>query len=452
MSDPSNGIIPMITGSISVISSITVIIMVLRSREKLSHIYHRLMVGFSTADIIVSAAMSLGTLPGPKGNVNNAWKTLGSQSTCDAQGFFFMFGASSAPLYFLSLQIYYLCVIKYEISLDEYKMVELFLHGVPFIVGLVCAIVPLATESINPSSSWCWVQPYPQGCDVSDVECTRGLNAGIQRWVFIGGPLIIILVLASIVMWMIYSAVRDLDRLNASHDFRCTATQCATAQCTTAQCRRTKEDRPAITSLRSSLSSIVSSVKSFFEPVEPRISARYRRSRQARERIFHYYIAYLLTIFFPLINVPIAMATGSPVNVLEVLMFIFYPLQGFFNMLVFILPNLKAVRQRDADLSFLCVFTTAIITYAGPRRITTRQSSHRRVDTPLTRSAIETAESRISRLGNSDIDLPRRTPRSDNFAIDSPETPRPYDATFDSPSMDNEVLELCQDSADDSEP
>jgi len=57
------------------------------------------MVGFSTTDILVSAAMSFSSLAGPQDNPNpKVWKSIGSQGTCDAHGFFFMLGSSSAPL------------------------------------------------------------------------------------------------------------------------------------------------------------------------------------------------------------------------------------------------------------------------------------------------------------------------------------------------------------------
>jgi len=251
------------------------------------------------------------------------------------------------------------------------------LHGVPILLGLISAIVPLATESMNPGTTWCWVQSYPMGCTVDpDAECARGAHASIQRRVFVGAPLIIVLVIASVVMWMIYNSVRTLDQLNASHDFRSTTVN-------DAQSRRADEDRQSSrSSIPACIGSIVTSAVSCFEPLEPRVSARYRRSRQARERIFQYYIGYLLTIFFPLLYVPMLMG-GILSEVLQVLTFIFYPLQGFFNMMVFILPTLNQVRRRHTELSLPCVFVTAIITYIGPSRITPRRFNARIPELPL---------------------------------------------------------------------
>eukprot|EP00555_Chaetoceros_dichaeta_P005705 CAMPEP_0198262274 /NCGR_PEP_ID=MMETSP1447-20131203/10814_1 /TAXON_ID=420782 /ORGANISM="Chaetoceros dichaeta, Strain CCMP1751" /LENGTH=481 /DNA_ID=CAMNT_0043950457 /DNA_START=145 /DNA_END=1590 /DNA_ORIENTATION=+ len=444
------GIIPVVIAPISVISSSIIIIMVLRSREKLNHMYHRLMVGFSTADIFVSAAMSFSSLPGPQDNPSpKVWKSIGSQGTCDAQGFFFMLGSSSAPLYFLSLQIYYLCVIKYEMNLEEIKKIEPFLHGVPVLIGLISAIVPLATESMNPGYSWCWVQSFPLGCNADpNVECTRGAHASIQRWVFVGAPLIIILVIASVVMWMIYNSVRTLDQLNASHDFRSTTVN-------DAQSKRADEDRQSSrSSIPASIGSIVTSVVSYFEPLEPRVAARYRRSQQARERIFQYYIGYLLTICFPLLYVPIAI-TGISVDVLEVLTFIFYPLQGFFNMMVFILPNLKKVRRRHTEMSLPCVFATAIITYIGPSRVTPRRFNSQIAELRLQQNEIENEGPTPQRTGSlatysSNISDEDSIMRQNDVDDSKPQHAR--GVTFDSPSMCNEVSIMQQNSADNSEP
>jgi len=444
------GIIPVVTGPISFISSSIIIIMVLRSRAKLNHIYHRLMIGFSTVDIFLSAAMSFSSLPGPQDNPNpKVWKSIGSQSTCDAQGFFFMLGSTSAPLYFLSLQIYYLCMIKYGMNNDEIRKIEPFLHGVPILLGLISAIVPLATESMNPSNTWCWVEPYPIGCNADpNVECTRGVHENIQRWLFIGAPLIIVLVIASVVMWMIYNSVRTLDQLNASHDFRSTTVN-------DAQSRQADEyTQSSRSSIPACFGSIVTSVVTYFEPLEPRVSARYRRSQQARERIFQYYIGYLLTICFPLVYVPIAYS-GNDIDALGALAAIFYPLQGFFNMIVFILPDLKKIRRRHTELSLPCVFATAIITYIGPSCTAPRQFNARIAELRLQQNEIEnegptpqitdSLATSSSSMGNEGSIM-----RQNN--VDDSESQHARRVTFDSPSMCNEISIRHQNSADDSEP
>jgi len=366
----SINVIPMITAPISIISSSCIIIIISRSKEKMSHMYHRIMTGFSITDIILSSAMSISSIPSPKDS--GLWNAIGNISTCNAQGSLFMFGSSAAPLYFLSLQLYYLCVITFKMNVEQINKIEPFLHGVPILFGLTSACVPLITDSINPSKAWCWIADNPLGCHADpDVECTeRGTSAPLQRWVFLGGPLILVLILSSLAMAMIYTSVRNLDILNASHDFR---------YCGSNTPQTTEESQDRTSRLSITRASINSSITGIFCPVKERQLAIYRRSRKAKDRISQYFIGYLLTIIFPLLK-PIVMANGgSPLNILEVLTFVFYPLQGFYNLIVFITPSIKRVRKKNTEISFPRAIFNAMKTYTGPSSMSTTRSSNPRL-------------------------------------------------------------------------
>ena len=58
-------IVPRITGGTSVVSSILIIYVILKSQAKLSTIYHRILFGMSIAGILSSSAIALTTLPMP---------------------------------------------------------------------------------------------------------------------------------------------------------------------------------------------------------------------------------------------------------------------------------------------------------------------------------------------------------------------------------------------------
>lgn len=197
----SNWIILMITGPISVISSSIIMCIILRSQTKLSNSYHRIMIGMSVTDIILSSALSLSSLPAPI-ETPDTWKALGDRSTCNAQGFFIMFGAIAAPTYFASLQLYYLCMIKYQTSSHNITQnVEPYLHVAPILIGLLAAIVPLVTNSINPGSrGYCWAQESPLHCRDQNIECIRGKTAVYQRMVFLALPLVVNMVLVITLM------------------------------------------------------------------------------------------------------------------------------------------------------------------------------------------------------------------------------------------------------------
>jgi len=348
MSD-SNGIILMVTGPISIVSSAMIICMILRSHAKLSICYHRLMFGMSITDIILSSGLSFSSLPAPIGTPGE-WKTLGTRSTCNAQGFFIMFGMIAAPTYFLSLQIYYFCMIKYQTSTQTVrKNVEPYLHIAPILVGLIAAIVPLVTNSINPGSrGYCWAQDFPLHCTNQDIECIRGETAATQRVLLLFLPFLANVITVGIMMWKIYAAVREQDRKNASHNFQSSIRR-------SPRNNRAQEDNPPVARRRTSL--IMSE--------EELRNTQYEKSRKARKRVLQYFIAYFLT-YFSLVMDLILHNVESTDNLCEILIMIFYPLGGFFNLIVFVIPAVHKVRERNADLCLYQALVLSIVSYAGP--------------------------------------------------------------------------------------
>jgi len=343
----SNGIILLVSGPISVISSTIIILMVLRSRKKLSHIYHRLMFGISVTDIIFSSGLSFSSLPAPIGTPDT-WKALGNRSTCNAQGCFIMFGSAAAPAYFLSLQIYYLCKIKYQMSSEKMRKVEPCLHGVPILLGLTAAIVPLVTDSMNPGTrGYCWLQDYPLHCITDQsVECIRGMTMTIQRPILLVIPLLLNSVLSGIIMWMIYASVRKQDSRNGLYSFELNS-----------PCRQ-GTSRPRRRA-------------SFIRSQDEILTAQYQKSRKARQRIMQYFVAYVLMSLFPILDAMLYKVQSMD-NLLQILVMTFYPLWGFYNLVVFILPAVKKVQERNVDFSLPRACVTAIISYIGPSSVDSR--------------------------------------------------------------------------------
>lgn len=351
MTNSNNSIILVVTGPISVVSSAILMCMILRSQAKLSICYHRIMFGMSLTDIILSSALSFSSAPAPIGTPH-AWKASGNRSTCNAQGFFIMFGMIAAPTYFLSLQIYYFCMIKYQTSTQTIrKNVEPFLHVTPILVGLIAAFVPLATNSINPGSrGYCWAQDFPLHCLYLDqnTECIRGETATIQRVLLLLLPMILNILIVGIMMWKIYAAVWEQDRRNASHNFQSSIRQPP---------RNNGAQRENTSGARRRTSLIMS-------PEELQIF-QYQRSRKARRRVLQYFVGYFITYLFLFIDTILRDVEGID-NLLEILTLIFYPLGGFFNLIVFVIPAVRKVQERNADLRLFRALGSAIISYVGP--------------------------------------------------------------------------------------
>ena len=147
---------PMVTGSISFVASLMIIIMICRSKTKLSTVYRRLMTGISLFDLMQSGSQAFSTLPIPANSL--IWGSMGNTTTCDLQGFFTVFGVMGALLYSLSIGIYFVSIIRFQKSEDYIKKyMEPFFHIVPITYSLFGGIIIYATKHINPAGTICWM-------------------------------------------------------------------------------------------------------------------------------------------------------------------------------------------------------------------------------------------------------------------------------------------------------
>ena len=161
LTDNFAALAPRYSGGVSVLASSTVIYLIFKSRTKLRTIYHRIMLGMSTADILGSLAMGLSTLPMPRGSSAElgydydwAGTRLGNVHTCNAQGFFFLFGIDAMFCYTGMLCLYYSLAIAFRLREERIvKYAEPFLHAVPIISALFTSIWTLATGNIN-ATGW----------------------------------------------------------------------------------------------------------------------------------------------------------------------------------------------------------------------------------------------------------------------------------------------------------
>lgn len=179
-------LVPRFTGGVSAISSALIIYIIMRSDTRLSTIYHRIMFGMSLTDIIGSIAMALTTLPMPsympKEEVFGykwAGTRLGNTYSCNAQGFFSTFGMASVLMFDTMLCVYYACAIAFtmkEKNIEKY--LEPIIHCLPIVFGLGFAVPPLFLEMYNPTISsfaWCGFWVYPSEClNYDERECIRG--------------------------------------------------------------------------------------------------------------------------------------------------------------------------------------------------------------------------------------------------------------------------------------
>ena len=113
-------------GTLSCAGSVYIVQDILRNTDKRKNIYHRLMLGLSTMDILSSIFLwIISSWAMPKGSY--LW-AAGNLTTCDVCGFLGLIGWIGAPMYNCALATYYLLQLKYNWADQRMKAIEKWLH------------------------------------------------------------------------------------------------------------------------------------------------------------------------------------------------------------------------------------------------------------------------------------------------------------------------------------
>ena len=207
-------IAPKFTSLLSMLGSGFIIVNQLRMRNDPSgsraSTQHRILVGMSTCDLLVSTWFLLTTWPIP--DEENVFGASGNQASCIAQGFFSQFSIAVA-MYNASLSVYYLTKIRFGWRAERIRQsLEPWLHAIPLIIGIGTSTAGVFLDLYNNDSWECWISPKPMDCNESwknqgESNCTRGDNASLYRWILYYAILWLAISLVTINMYLVYRAV-----------------------------------------------------------------------------------------------------------------------------------------------------------------------------------------------------------------------------------------------------
>jgi len=159
----------------------TIAIMILRSPQKLTTPFRRIIFGLSIGDILQSLSSVIGPMAAAPSEDNPPLWGIGNQASCDAQGFMIMVGGVAVASYTLLLCIFYLHVVKYNMSDQDFsKKIEPKLQAAAIIYSFSASTFYLVNGDYNnvPDGNMCFVANKPHGCHRNpDIECERGENA-----------------------------------------------------------------------------------------------------------------------------------------------------------------------------------------------------------------------------------------------------------------------------------
>ena len=364
----------MVSGSISALASLTIIIAIRRSNLKLSTIYRRLFYGLIISDLIQSLSQGvLSALLKPKGAMRIA---IGNETSCDIVGFAGTLGVSCSVWYSLSIFIYYLCVVKFEMEERKIqKYIEPFLHGIPILFSLIISTYTLSINYFNSTTGHvCWIAP-PKNED-GEIEEEEWRHAMILRWVASGGPILFVFVcnciICATIWWTIYFQSKETSeyygRASAQHSSPSLTPHSPEAESQNHRNNRGGSGAETETPPPGNTVSISSSLKSLFQkpnktgeeaqgqgqnssrvtlfglfrsrgntsslgPLAARLSRPSRTSMRLRKeissRVTAFIIGYILTYMFSVIGLILLNCSGNtPPFAIIILARFFLPLQG----------------------------------------------------------------------------------------------------------------------------
>ena len=208
---------------LSIIGSSYIIYLILRPSErseKLSKMYHRLMLALSANDLLSSIAVFIGSWAMPKDNVHalEMRGNVGTWETCRAQGFFVTFGYFNCMFYNAVLSLYFLLYVKYRWREDRFRAWDLTVHGLAIVLSLVVSLCPLWFDAYNVTIKFCWIQSYPINCESFDeIDCIYADNAKQLLLYFMIVPVTLSFVLIAVFMSKLYYHVQKTEALVASY-------------------------------------------------------------------------------------------------------------------------------------------------------------------------------------------------------------------------------------------
>eukprot|EP00979_Chaetoceros_neogracilis_P007513 scaffold1588_cov206-Chaetoceros_neogracile.AAC.1 len=312
-------IIAMVTGSISFLSSMIIISIVLRSMSGIKTTYHRIILGLSSADCLTSLAIALATIPMPKDVIYPfEMPSYGNITTCEAQGLVYMMGNAFAFCMNGILNIYYLCTLRYNMPEKTFRCyLEIPLYIASFVL---CVTVPSATlikeELLNPSPTdpYCVPNTYPLDCTKTDnPECRGGGGRGGYNPTYlfaICSSFFTVIITMALVVHAFYRNERRLRKAAKGNEI--------------------KEG-----------------------------DAKYEALKRAQEttsiitwQALMYVAAFLITWIFGFVQFVLKETENqNEEGFMTISRMIFQPLQGFFNLIIFVYHKVQTLRHADDDLT-----------------------------------------------------------------------------------------------------
>ena len=350
----ANSIAQIVSSVISFISSVAIMCVIYRSYIGVSTTFHRILMALSVSDATSSFWMMLATVPVPTSARGYIWNPMGNVHSCNTQGFFLYLGIMAAPLYNCSLCLYYLAVVKYN-KKDAYIRAKLepYLLAIPAAITLILATTILSLRSFNPILTHCWVaEGEPYLCEEGLGVCwERGEGTRTLFSVTVAGLFTLLPCVIVVTMTIMYKAAKKNEEKLSKYGVGAL------------RVRANLGNPPDDTNVKHGLlRSFKASWKRFSTKNSPgtngtRSNNAKKQSRVIFEKALLYSIAYFATYIFVFVNSMYYWVGREVPFGLDMASSIIFPLQGFFNFVVFMYPRVKSARKKTKKGLFQSFWT-----------------------------------------------------------------------------------------------
>lgn len=315
----------MSTATISSLSSLLILSIIYRSQTKLKTVYHRIMTTLSTSDLILSIPLVVSTLALPKTqSFPFELPSYGNDTTCQLQGIAIIIGYGLIGWFSILLNIFHLCILKFEMQEMKFrKWIEIpfYVLGVP-----IFCILPILTAWGNFQAT-----PLPW-CAGKFEDANEKSSKDVRFIAFIGISFALLFLCMGLILKSFY---------NKKHNIQKEIRRASTTS--TDQEEEMSQDQQEL---------IQDAIR---EKKEILLHCQ-ENSKKVTIQAIMYILAFTLVIMFGFIewflNRGYISSSQSSRQAVAVLRMIFQPLQGFFNMMIFVHQKVLTAQINDADLTY----------------------------------------------------------------------------------------------------
>jgi len=331
--------------------------------------FQRLMMGVSIGDILYSTSFFAGTWPMPVATPY-AWGAMGTVQSCTFFGVLTQ-GGVTGVLYNASLSVYYLLRIRQNWPESKIEKHEWWmLHAVPIAFGVISQALMLFYRVYNSNGFVCYAASAPRGCKESwqygpeEANCVRGDNGQLFRYAFTLGPKVLAVFFVAAILLLVYCSVRKQERATirwsvaANPSGQPTSFMVDVGGHNRGVSERSRDDGSGgdgdgddsglfcrLTS-RWSSSCFARHKKAKGDSIEQQLpKPKLRLSRRLAVQSYFYVGALYVSYLPPLISRVLETITKTKPYWVVVLLGILLPIQGFWNVLVYLRPRYIQARR-----------------------------------------------------------------------------------------------------------